>query len=100
MLIFPFNTLKNWGNSSRFERRKNVPTLVRRASFAVVHLVSDWREPSTFIVRNLYIRNALPFKPTLSCTKKTGPGDVSLIAIAITIIKGAAARRIMLETTT
>jgi hypothetical protein len=97
MLMFPFNTLKNWGSSSKLDRRKNVPNLVRRGSFDVVHPVSDCSEQSTFIVRNLYIRNALPFRPTRYCTNKTGPGDVSLIAIAITIIKGEASRRIMHE---
>src|SRR5579875_2308333 len=86
MLISPFNTLKNWGSSSKFVRLRKVPRRVRRGSSGVVQRVSLSCGSPTRIVRNLYIRNTRPFKPTRSCTKRAGPGDVNRIATAMTAI--------------
>ena len=66
----------------------NVPNLVLRGSSAVVHCFFS---SSAFCIRidlNLYILKSFLLSPTLSCLKKTGPGEVILIITAVTIIRG------------
>jgi len=68
-----------------------VPMRVRRGSSLVVQLAS--RSASARMERNLSILKGLASMPMRSCTKKTGPGESSLIRIAVSIISGDAKRR-------
>ena len=96
-LISPFNTLKNWGNSSRLVFLIKAPTFVILGSSSILNISpfisflssSSFLRSSAsiYIDLNLYILNLLPFLPILVCEKKTGPLESILIAGARKIVK-------------
>jgi len=85
----------NWGSSSMEVLRMRLPMRVRRGSFLVVQpgpcASASWR-----IERNLSILNGLASSPMRSWTKNTGPGESSLMAMAVSIMMGEANSRKML----
>lgn len=82
----PFNTLINWGSSSKDVLLRKWPMLVTRRSLSVACRMSA----SLFIliVRNFRQVNTCPSFPCLCCLNKTGPCDVNLTAIPIIIYRG------------
>src|SRR5699024_7799761 len=89
MLISPFNTLNNCGNSSKLVFLKKLPTLVTLGSPSKVLNPDPIFTALSTIVLNLIILKILPSLPSLSCLKNTGPLDVNLIAIEINNKNGA-----------
>ena len=85
-LISPRTTFQSCGSSSRLVLRRTRPTRVTRGSRTSLKTGSGRRSTSTrserrssasqTIVRNLSIRNGLPFAPTRVWWKSTGPLDV------------------------
>src|SRR5262245_23385073 len=98
-LISPRRTFTSWGSSSMSKRRSHRPTRVTRGSRQTLKIGPSasfigWRSgasdsaPSTML-RNLSIRKRRLLSPIRSWTKKTGPGESSLIAIATRSQSGA-----------
>ena len=84
-VISPLIMLNTCGNSSALIFLKTFPTLVILSSLSTVTEAPSFGA-STTIVRNLYMRNILPYCVTLSCLKKTGPLASSFIQTAMTSI--------------
>lgn len=87
-LISPFNTLINCGSSSIPNFRRNFPTLVILSSPEDTVYFSPFSIAPFSIVLNLNGLNNCPFFPTLSCRKKNGPGESSLMQTATIKNKG------------
>ena len=89
-LIWPRNTLRSWGNSSRDVNLRKAPTLVTRGSFLILKtgpFISFKDSSSAFfisafecMVRNLYMVKGSPCRPLRLWRKSAGPGDSSLMA--------------------
>ena len=80
-VISPDNMLSNCGSSSNLHPRNAFPTFVILVSPFVVTCVPILSALLT-IVRNLKIRKVLPYVVTLTCRKKTGPLESSLMQTA------------------
>ena len=91
--------MKSCGNSSKLVRRSQVPKAVIRGSLSILNTgpliwlnaVSASRSISAPVrmERNLYMVKGLPCRPARRCGKMTGPGDVSLMPMAMSRKKGA-----------
>ena len=102
MLISPERTFRNWGSSSSEVRRMKAPTRVTRGSFLILKTGpeasfcarrdSRRASASTCMLRNLSILKGRPFLPTRVWRKKTGPGESSLTAMAVTMNAGESSR--------
>ncbi len=102
MLMSPSSTLTSCGSSSTLVLRSQRPTRVILGSLRILKIgpvfsfrcsSSSWpASASRRIVRNFNIRNRRLFKPTRSCTKRIGPSESSLIAIAAITSNGATAK--------
>ena len=96
------------GSSSILVLRSQRPTRVMRGSLRILKIgplfsfrcsISFIRSSASLVmVRNLIIRKRRLLKPTRSCTKKIGPRESSLIAIATRANKGAEMKRNVIET--
>ncbi len=91
MLISPFKTLKNWGNSSKEYSRRNFPALMSRGSFPDLGLKS-YGLTLSFMLLNLKKTKGFPCWPIRSCLKRAGPLSLNLTIRAITIKRGEARR--------
>ena len=77
----PLSTLKTWGSSSILVFLMKLPIGVTLGSFLVVHAFFSAPASCIFIERNLYMLNSLLCRPTLTCLKMRGPGEVSLTSM-------------------
>ena len=103
MAMSPTSTFQSCGNSSSPVLRSTLPSRVTRGSFVILKAGPSRSfnccsfplrsSASTTIVRNLYMAKTLPNCPVRNCRKKTGPLDVSLMAIAAIKINGNATAR-------
>src|SRR5699024_6513282 len=99
ILISPFNTLINWGSSSKLYLRMYFPTFVTLGLFSeavlnikfsgtpFVQLYELWELEATgiclfFIERSLNILKVFPFNPLLGCLKKIGLPSSFIINMA------------------
>ena len=81
MDMSPLSTLMNWGSSSMLVMRRTLPTRVMRGSFFILNTGPSFSlcsirslsfcSASGHMVRNLYILNSLPLRPT-RCWVKMG----------------------------
>ena len=78
----------NCGSSSSRYWRRMAPTRVTRLWLSRSHTVSAPGSTGR-MVRNFTRRKVRPRRPTRCCTKKTGPRDSSVMASAMSAIRGA-----------
>ena len=86
--IWPRNTLKSWGSSSKDQLRRWIPRLVIYRSGFSSSCVGQFFGASVFIVRNLYTVKIFLFFPRRFCLKSAGPLESCLIIRAITSMIG------------
>ena len=94
----PLSTLKNCGNSSRRDLRRNLPTGVIRGSFSLLNCGPAFSASWT-MVRNLMMRNGLPCHPMRYCRKNTGPLLVAQTVTPITSKTGLSKTNAIMLTT-